>query len=301
MLLPLFALVQAGVVLPPWPATWMMNESTIIQPCNYSGYASNRMTEASFDSSPRGICSITYTSTRTRTRVFQHLHIAFFPPRHSLHRMFDAAFGSTRLPDQHLHIAFFAPHPSFPPPCCCFLSHPPSLHRPFDPAFASKFGIVDYDWSNMKQLWATAHPMDCEKLLVTQVKLSNKLNPKSKAFVYRNLVKALNWFGSVREKLDDPAYSGFFLKFDPNKNGSYHVPACDANYSPPKCSVFYHDQEQTPEPRNHWDSCGKGPCDCGKNPCGTVALFSRHFEGGRSVCGSRECQLSTSPCMLMST
>ena len=47
-------------------------------------------------------------------------------------------------------------------------------------------------------------PMDCEKLLVTQAETNLKANPQSRAFVYRNLVKALNWFGSVREKLDDP-------------------------------------------------------------------------------------------------
>ena len=64
---------------------------------------------------------------------------------------------------------------------------------PFDPAFGSKFGVADYDWSNMKQLWVNAKPMDCEKLLVTQAELNRKLNPKSRAFVYRNLVKALNW------------------------------------------------------------------------------------------------------------
>lgn len=88
-------------LVPPWPATWQMNLSTIIQPCNDSG--------------------------------------------------------------------------------------------PFDPAFGSKFGVADYDWSNMKQVWVNSKPMDCEKLLVTQAELNRKLNPKSRAFVYRNLVKALNW------------------------------------------------------------------------------------------------------------
>ena len=29
--------------------------------------------------------------------------------------------------------------------------------------------------------------------------------------------------------------------FNPD-NTSYHVPACDTNYNPPLCSVFYHDQ-----------------------------------------------------------
>jgi hypothetical protein len=58
--------------------------------------------------------------------------------------------------------------------------------------------------------------------------------------------QALPWFSTVRAKLEDPAYAGFFLKFKPGgafPNGSYHVPNCDADYDPPLCSAFYHDQE----------------------------------------------------------
>jgi hypothetical protein len=84
----------------------------------------------------------------------------------------------------------------------------------------------------------------------------------------------------VREKLVDPAYSGFFLKFNPNVT-SYHVPNCDDNYSPPLCSVFYHDQEQTPEvptPQNpNPDGKCVGTCDCGGVPCGEYLWV-------RSVC-----------------
>jgi hypothetical protein len=65
-----------------------------------------------------------------------------------------------------------------------------------------------------------------------------------RVWVYRNTIKALNWFASVREKLDDPAYSGWFVRFANyiRGNGSYYVPACTFE----KCSRFYHDQEQTP-------------------------------------------------------
>ena len=52
--------------------------------------------------------------------------------------------------------------------------------------------------------------------------------------------------------MDDPQYSGFFLKFDPKPplaNGSYYVPNC-APENASKCSIFYHDQEQTPEVRH---------------------------------------------------
>ena len=64
---------------------------------------------------------------------------------------------------------------------------------------------------------------------------------QAKVLIYRNLVKALPWFRTVREKLDDPAYSGFFLKFN---TSTPHVPRCDNHTG--KCSVYYHDQLQTP-------------------------------------------------------
>ena len=104
-----------------------------------------------------------------------------------------------------------------------------------------------------------------------------------------NQIKALNWYGSVREKLDDPKYASWFIHFknykgksptDNASNNSYHVPACDwygNSTSPPKCSGFYHDQEQTPEhppskPAYHVDGACNDQCDCGvTNPCGEVS------------------------------
>lgn len=50
--------------------------------------------------------------------------------------------------------------------------------------------------------------------MVTQAAMTKAANPDTHVWVYRNLVKALPWFKSVREKLLDPAYSGFFLTFD---------------------------------------------------------------------------------------
>ena len=93
----------------------------------------------------------------------------------------------------------------------------------------------------------------------------------------RNLVKALPWFRTVREKLADPAYSGFFLRFRPPNGTNTSSPRCDDNWSPPRCSPFYHDDWQTPFTRGSpgWDSdlrngvCDPEPCDCGSGvPCG---------------------------------
>ena len=136
----------------------------------------------------------------------------------------------------------------------------------FDASFAARWGVADFDWSNAKQLWANTKPMDCEERLVDQVNAVHAINPRARTFVYRNLVKALPWFTSVREKLDDPAYSGFFLRFKPSgffPDGSYHVPACTGS----KCSIFYHDQDQTPE-HPHGDGSCVDECDCGTQPCG---------------------------------
>ena len=72
-----------------------------------------------------------------------------------------------------------------------------------------------------------------------------------RVWLYRNRIKALNWIGQVREKLDDPMYADWFVPFNSSyhgrsSNNSFHVPACDwygdAKSGPPKCSKFYHDQ-----------------------------------------------------------
>ena len=94
-------------------------------------------------------------------------------------------------------------------------------------------------------------------------------------WVYRNTIKALNWYTSVREKLDDPAYSGWFVRFKdykgPVSNRSYHVPACTYE----KCSGFYHDQEQSPEYPHGDGSCSE-ECDCGAAPCGEYIFDHRN-------------------------
>jgi hypothetical protein len=111
-------------------------------------------------------------------------------------------------------------------------------------------------------------------------------------------------YTSVRDKITDPNYSGWFLKSKPGgslPNGSYHVSQCDDNYDPPLCSPLYHDKDQTPCVSDllffasfphtpivfltplfkfiplppllsgfpHGDGSCPGPCDCGKGvPCG---------------------------------
>ena len=163
-----------------------------------------------------------------------------------------------------------------------------------DVSHAIKFGLVVYDWSNAKALWANAHPMDSQELLTKQAEMVLAADPgipgeQPRVWVYRNTIKALNWYSSVREKLDDPAYAGWFVSFKdykgPQSNASYHVPPCDwygTAASPPKCSGFYHDQEQTPEHRGGGsdypvDGECLEQCDCGPiNPCGEYIFDHRN-------------------------
>lgn len=125
---------------------------------------------------------------------------------------------------------------------------------------ANQFGIVVYDWSNARAIWTNAHPMSAEELLLKQAEMVLAANPgvpgyAPRVWVYRNTIKALNWFSSVREKLDDPRYASWFVKFKgfsdrpypggaiaQPQNASYHVPACDwyNNGTAPRCSGFYH-------------------------------------------------------------
>ena len=156
-----------------------------------------------------------------------------------------------------------------------------------DPNITAMYGVVDIDWSNGKDVWARQHPMDAEAHLRAQAAAIKAQDPRKRVWVYRNLVKALPWFGSVRAKLSDPAYAGFFVRFAsaPAANGSVpgaNVPACDTHYSPPRCSMssLYHDQVQTPQyPRGSLldGSCPDAPCDCGVGiPCGEYVFDHRN-------------------------
>jgi len=213
-------LAGGGSAVPPWPPTWQMNLSTIIQPCNSSGY--------------------------------------------------------------------------------------------FDPEAAAQWGVIDFDWSNAKELWANSKPMDTnERLLAQAAAVKRASGGRTKVFIYRNLVKALPWFTQVREKLEDSRYAGWFLRFKGYRgaasNHSYHVPACTddkcsgcASAPPPPsaaaqpsmiatsqllsraadtevcCASVYHDQLQSPQHPAcseasvycHNDGVCAEECDCGSIPCG---------------------------------
>eukprot|EP00035_Acanthoeca_spectabilis_P024842 m.455618 g.455618 ORF g.455618 m.455618 type:complete len:638 (+) comp20907_c0_seq1:3-1916(+) len=168
---------------------------------------------------------------------------------------------------------------------------------------ANQFGVVVYDWSNAKAIWANAHPMSSEELITKQAEMVYAQDPglsgyAPRVWAYRNTIKALNWYTSVREKLDDPKYASWFIKFKgfsntpypggqgKSVNGTFHVPTCDwyDNGTAPRCSGFYHDQEQTPEhpgggPAYRVDGDCVEQCDCGPtNPCAEYIFDHRGGE-----------------------
>jgi hypothetical protein len=59
-------------------------------------------------------------------------------------------------------------------------SRPPLSPSPTgftDPASTKGWGIIDFDWSNSKALWATHKPMDDEEMLFQQVVTTTSASP----------------------------------------------------------------------------------------------------------------------------
>ncbi len=80
-----------------------------------------------------------------------------------------------------------------------------------DPVFASKFGLVDIDWSNNKPTWSSTNPMSAEESMFENLKAIRALNPNVWGWVYRNGIKALPWHTTVRKLLEDKAQWGLFM------------------------------------------------------------------------------------------
>ena len=150
-----------------------------------------------------------------------------------------------------------------------------------DPQSTKGWAYVDFDWSNWKGTgdadgWAKHKPMDCEELMVKQVEMTVGASPDTKVFVYRNMIKALPWFTSVREKIEDPKYARWFMNFSEAviaNHSAAAVPVCDDNYNPPLCSHLYHDQSQTPG-YPHGDGNCAAPVRCIRTALAVACLFT---------------------------
>ena len=62
-----------------------------------------------------------------------------------------------------------------------------------DPASTAGWGVVDFDWSNAKNLWVTQKPMNDEELLLKQVQMTTAATKDATVWVYRCSVYAYPW------------------------------------------------------------------------------------------------------------
>ena len=161
------------------------------------------------------------------------------------------------------------------------------------------YGWIQFDWSNRKDLWCQDKPMTASETISTQAQLAHAALPSAKIGVYRSGIKAINLFAEVREKLDDPAYSGWFVKYNDypsggySKNHTYFAGPCtypNGHEGPPlqanasgKCSPYYHEQTQVPQhhtklsgPPHYDNGVCIDECDCGKLPCGNYVFDHRN-------------------------
>ena len=119
--------------------------------------------------------------------------------------------------------------------------------------------------------------------MLEQAARNKARNPSAKVFHYRNIVKALPWFEEVREKLEDPNYWGWFVRWRDDL----------VNDTTTAGGVLYHDHEQTPGWLDNGGKNGNGGpdgvchnhtaapwgagCDCGVGvPCGEYVFDHRN-------------------------
>lgn len=191
-------------------------------------------------------------------------------------------------------------------------------HTGIEPAyFYDGVGLVMLDWAHAAQEWINGvQPMDNGAGLARQCTAIKARNPHIKCNVYRNTVIALNQFRHISKLVDDPQFSGYFLRFKPNATQSgrcwgqfdpragpgtgensrldpiwpqpvvcevlqpsdVHVPLCD-KADPTKCNTdLYFDQNQCPQvPGDNWSN-------------DTDAVYQG------LVCEGRSCNCGLSPC-----
>ena len=85
-----------------------------------------------------------------------------------------------------------------------------------DPAEASKFGIISFDWNNAKNVWmrpADKNSSSCEAALLEQARRVKAIaTTGSRVLVYRNVMWALQWMESERDVMYSGRHDGFFLR-----------------------------------------------------------------------------------------
>lgn len=100
-----------------------------------------------------------------------------------------------------------------------------------DPAAAARWGLVSLDWSIAYNVWhGDGQPanMTGAATLVEQCRRIKQVDSTTRCFVYRNTELALEWMEPHRAVMDDPAFSDFFLQYQPG-NPSNATPGTPYN------------------------------------------------------------------------
>ena len=77
-------------------------------------------------------------------------------------------------------------------------------------------------------IWSQHSPKDADVMMLKQAEAVKAIAPDTRVWVYRNLAQAYANFVQLREKIEDPAYEGWFLKFGPH-NDPRRTPPCELN------------------------------------------------------------------------
>jgi hypothetical protein len=81
-----------------------------------------------------------------------------------------------------------------------------------DADFLMNFGCVTVTWSYDKSDWVNQRPMMDEETMFKYAAYLKRRQPDMRVFVYRNLVKALNWCETNRFALE--MHPSWFFKFE---------------------------------------------------------------------------------------
>jgi hypothetical protein len=133
--------------------------------------------------------------------------------------------------------------------------------------FMRHWGIVTLDFESHEQLWGH-HPggKDSDTMMLVQAAAMKAIAPHTKIYVYRNLAQAYSNFVQLREKIEDPRYSGWWVPFGKDST----LPRCEVNPRLNKtlCSDLFHT-------KLGWTENGH---DCGDViPCGDY-VFSAYVK-----------------------
>ena len=83
-----------------------------------------------------------------------------------------------------------------------------------DPVNASRWGWINFDWSDANGLWQDTHPHDNEAVLVKQCSMVKARGTGTRCMVYRNNELALQWQETSRAVMtEEYTEKGWFLRF----------------------------------------------------------------------------------------